>query len=59
MPIPDDPGLVSVETRIKTIWFDKQAEVDQHTEIMDHLRTLALPQEQSEALIGKKRKDFQ
>ncbi|NYH80821.1 transcriptional regulator with XRE-family HTH domain [Actinopolyspora biskrensis] len=58
VPIPDDPGLVCFETRVKTIWFDKQAEVDQHTEIMDHLRTLALTPEQSRTLLDGKRKEL-
>lgn len=59
MPIPNDPGLVSVETRIRTIWFDSQTEVDQHIEILNHLRTLALTPEQSRGLLDTKRKEYQ
>lgn len=54
---PRDPGVVSVETHVKSLLFEEQGEIDQYTKIMDHLRTLALPQEESATLIKTKRRE--
>lgn len=54
---PRDPGLVAIETRIRTIFFEEPAEITQFSHEMDHLRTLALSQEASTELINTKRKE--
>ncbi len=54
---PRDPGLVAIETRVRTVFFEEPAEITQYGHEMDHLRTLALPQEASAELIATKRKE--
>ncbi len=54
---PRDPGLVSVEAHVKTLFFEQQREIDQYAKIMDHLRTIALSQEESVTLIDTKRRE--
>jgi transcriptional regulator with XRE-family HTH domain len=56
-PLEQDPGVVYVETRVRAVWFEQQAEIDQHTQVMNHLRALALAPEQSSALIAAKQKE--
>lgn len=54
-----DLDVVSVETHTKSLLFEQQGEVDQYTKVMDHLRTLALPQEQSASVIEQKRREVE
>ncbi len=54
---PRDPGLAAVETRVKTVFFEEPDEITQFGHEMDHLRTLALSQEESTKLIDAKRKE--
>ncbi len=56
-PIAEDPGVVYVETRIKGVWFEEQAEIDQYTQVMNHLRTLAASPEESRQLLTRKLKE--
>lgn len=56
-PLGDDPGVVYIETRIKAVWFEEPSEIDQYTQEMNHLRSLALDPEQSRALIEQKWKE--
>lgn len=56
-PSADDPGVVYVETRTRTVWLDQQAEIDQHTQVMNHVRALALDPEKSSALITDKQEE--
>lgn len=54
---PRDPGVVAVETRVRTIFFERPAEVQQYVYEMDHLRTLALSPEDSAELIKRKHQE--
>ncbi|SDR00560.1 helix-turn-helix domain-containing protein [Actinopolyspora saharensis] len=56
-PMPHDPGVVYIETRIKGFWFEEQPEIDQYTQIMNHLRTIAASPEQSKKLLNDKREE--
>lgn len=56
-PLSEDPGVVYVETKIKAVWFEEQAEIDQYTQVMNHLRALALAPEKSNLLIADKQKE--
>lgn len=57
-PIPEDLGLVYVDTAIKGIFFEEPDEIGRYEEIMNHLRAAALPQGESRLLIDKLRKDI-
>lgn len=54
---PRDPGLVAVETRVKTIFFESSSEVAQFEYELDHLRTIALSPEQTAVLIEQKKQE--
>lgn len=56
-PMAQDPGVVYIETRIRAVWFEKQAEIDQYTQEMNHLRALALDPEKSRVLLEHKQKE--
>lgn len=49
--------MVYVETQIKAVWFEEKAEIDQHTQVMNHLRAPALHPEKSSVLIADKQKE--
>lgn len=55
---PRDPGVVAVEVASRTIFLEDPGEITQFAYEMDHLRTLALPQEASAELINQKRKEL-
>lgn len=57
-PTPGDPGLVYLESRLGGSYHEEQWEIDEYTEIMNHLRVLALTPEQSADLIRNRRKDL-
>ncbi|MBA8827494.1 hypothetical protein FHX42_004890 [Saccharopolyspora lacisalsi] len=57
-PMPHDPGVVYVETRVRAVWFEEQAEIDQYTQVMNHLRTLAATPEESRQLLTRKLKEL-
>jgi transcriptional regulator with XRE-family HTH domain len=56
--IPEDPGLVYIDTAPKGIFFEKQEEIDRYEEIMNHLRASAKSEAKSKALVEKHRKDL-
>jgi transcriptional regulator with XRE-family HTH domain len=56
--IPEDPGLVYIDTAPKGIFFEKQEEIDKYDDIMNHLRASAKSEAKSKALIEKHRKDL-
>jgi hypothetical protein len=54
---PEDPLRLS-ESRLGGSYHEEQWEIDEYTEIMNHLRVLALPPEHSADLIRTTRKDL-
>lgn len=56
-PSPRDPGLVAVETRVQTIFFEQPAQISQFAYELDHLRTIALTPNESAALIERKKQE--
>ncbi|SDK28569.1 Helix-turn-helix domain-containing protein [Actinopolyspora mzabensis] len=57
-PIPEDPGVVYVETRVRAVWFEDKPEIDQYTQVMNHLRALANTPEESKKLLTEKLKEL-
>jgi transcriptional regulator with XRE-family HTH domain len=57
-PTPGDPGLVYLESRLGGSYHEQPWEIDEYTEVMNHLRVLALTPEQSTDLIRHRRKDL-
>lgn len=57
-PTPGDPGLVYLESRLGGSYHEEQWEIDEYTEIMNHLRVLALSPDHSADLIRNRRKDL-
>jgi transcriptional regulator with XRE-family HTH domain len=57
-PTPGDAGLIYLESRIGGVYHEAQAEIDEYTEVMNHLRVIALDQQKSAQLIRKRRKDL-
>ncbi len=57
-PTPGDPGLVYLDNWLGGSYHEEQAEIDEYTEIMNHLRVLALTPEHSVELIRTTRKDL-
>ena len=55
---PHDAGVVAVETRIRTIFFHRPAEINQFVYELDHLREIALPSDQSAELIKRRRREI-
>jgi transcriptional regulator with XRE-family HTH domain len=55
-PTPGDPGLVYLESWLGGSYHEEQWEIDEYTDIMNHLRVLALTPEQSTNLIHHQRK---
>jgi transcriptional regulator with XRE-family HTH domain len=56
-PTPGDAGLIYLESRLGSTYHEAQADIDEYTEVMNHLRVIALDQEKSAQLIRKRRKD--
>ena len=57
-PTPGDPGLVYLESRLGGSYHEEQGEIDEYTEVMNHLRVLALTPEHSADFIHNRRKDL-
>jgi transcriptional regulator with XRE-family HTH domain len=57
-PTPGDPGLVYLESRLGGTYHENQWEIDEYTEVMNHLRVLALTPEHSTELLHHRRKDL-
>ncbi|WP_438388041.1 helix-turn-helix domain-containing protein [Actinopolyspora saharensis] len=57
-PIPEDPGVVSIETRVRVVWFEEKSEIDQYTQVLNHLRALANTPEESKKLLTAKLKEL-
>lgn len=57
-PIPGDAGLVYVETRVRGLYFEQPHELQEYAQVLNHLRVLARPPEESSRLIDKIRKEI-
>ncbi|WP_394622301.1 helix-turn-helix domain-containing protein (plasmid) [Lentzea sp. JNUCC 0626] len=57
-PIPEDPGLVYIDTAVKGIFFEELDEIQRYEKIMNNLRAAALSQAKSRRLIDNLRKDI-
>lgn len=57
-PTPGDAGLVYLQSRLGGTYHEDQAEIDEYAEVMNHLRVIALDQQESAQLIGRRRKDL-
>lgn len=57
-PIPGDAGLVYVETRVRGLYFEQPHELQEYAQVMNHLRVLARPPEESSRLIDRIRKEI-
>jgi transcriptional regulator with XRE-family HTH domain len=57
-PTSGDAGLIYLESRLGGSYHEAQAEIDEYTEVMNHLRVIALDQEKSAQLIRKRRKEL-
>lgn len=57
-PIPGDAGLVYVETRVRCLYFEQPHELQEYAQVMNHLRVLARPPEESSRLIDRIRKEI-
>lgn len=57
-PTPGDPGLIYLESRLGGTYHEEPSDINEYTEVMNHLRTLALTPEQSTELIHHRRKDL-
>nr|CEL17328.1 Putative DNA-binding protein [Kibdelosporangium sp. MJ126-NF4]CTQ91444.1 Putative DNA-binding protein [Kibdelosporangium sp. MJ126-NF4] len=55
-PIPDDAGLVYVETRVRGLFFEQPDELQEYRQVMNHLRVQARPPKESCRLIDQIRK---
>lgn len=58
-PIPGDAGLVYVETRVRGLFFEQPHELQEYAQVMNHLRVLARPPEESSRLIDRIRKEIE
>ncbi len=58
-PIPGDAGLVYVETRVRCLYFEQPHELQEYAQVMNHLRVLARPPEESSRLIEQIRKEIE
>ena len=58
-PIPGDAGLVYVETRVRCLYFEQPHELQEYAQVMNHLRVLARPPEESSRLIDQIRKEIE
>jgi len=58
-PIPGDAGLVYVETRVRGLFFEQPYELQEYAQVMNHLRVLARPPEESSELIDTIRKGIE
>lgn len=56
-PTPGDAGLVCQESRLGGAYYEAQPEIDEYTEVMNHLRVIALDQKKSAQLIRKRQKE--
>lgn len=57
-PTPGDAGLVYLESRLGGTYHEEQWEIDEYTEVMNHLRVLALTQECTTELLHHRRKNL-
>jgi transcriptional regulator with XRE-family HTH domain len=57
--IPGDAGLVYVETRVRGLFFEQPHELHEYAQVMNHLRVLARPPEESSRLIDMIRKEIE
>ncbi|MGH7869841.1 MAG: DUF5753 domain-containing protein, partial [Candidatus Dormibacteraceae bacterium] len=55
-PMSEDPGLIYLESRLGGSYHEGQPEIDEYTDIMNHLRVIALDQTKSAQLIRNQRK---
>lgn len=58
-PIPGDAGLVYVETRVRGLFLEQPEELQEYTQVMNHLRVLAKPPRESSLLIDRIRKEIE
>lgn len=58
-PIPGDAGLVYVETRVRGLFYEEPDELQEYGQVMNHLRVLARPPEESSRLIDRIRKEIE
>jgi transcriptional regulator with XRE-family HTH domain len=56
-PIPGDAGVVYVETRVRGLFFEQPAELQEYRQVMNHLRVLAASPRESSRLIDRIRKE--
>lgn len=57
-PIPGDAGLVYIETRVRGLYFEQPHELQEYAQVLNHLRVLARPPEESSRLIDRIRKEI-
>jgi transcriptional regulator with XRE-family HTH domain len=57
-PTPEDAGVVYQESRLGGAYYEAQPEIDEYTEVMNHLRVIALDQKRSAQLLRRRRKDL-
>lgn len=55
---PRHPGLVYLESRLGGSYHEHPSEIDEYTQVMNHLRILAHTPEESTDLIRTRRKDL-
>jgi hypothetical protein len=58
-PVPNDAGLVYVETRVRGLFFEEPNELREYAQVMNHLRVQASPPEESSRLIDRIRKEIE
>jgi transcriptional regulator with XRE-family HTH domain len=58
-PIPNDAGLVYVETRVRGMFFEEPNELQEYAQVMNHLRVQASPPEEASRLIDRIRKEIE
>jgi transcriptional regulator with XRE-family HTH domain len=58
-PIPGDAGLVYVETRARSLFFEQPHELQEYAQVMNHLRVQARSPEESARLIERIRKEIE
>jgi DNA-binding XRE family transcriptional regulator len=56
--LPNDPGVVYIETRVKGLFLEEAAELQEYEQVMAHLRVLAAAQDDSRQIITAARKEI-
>jgi transcriptional regulator with XRE-family HTH domain len=57
-PLPNDPGLVYVETRVRGLMYEEPGEIQDYAQVMSHLKVLAADQEDSRRIVEAVRKEI-